>query len=117
MASNTSKRSDPSVYVEYQAKWSVQPTDGAGWIQRATEVANVLKTDAAAREKANKSPEAEVALLKSSGLLKVLGSAKYGGGAQPWDVAYRVIREVSKGDGYVTYSPCWARTHSESICF
>ncbi|EPE04437.1 thermophilic desulfurizing enzyme family protein [Ophiostoma piceae UAMH 11346] len=114
MSDTTPASSDPSIYAEYQSKWSTLPADSAGWIQRANDVADVLKTDAAAREKANKSPKAEVALLKHSGLLKVLGPAKYGGGAQPWDVAYRVIREIAKGDGSIGmllgYHLIWAAT-------
>lgn len=98
MATETFESSDPAVYQEYETKWSL-PKDEAGWIQRAKDVAKVLGQDAAAREKANKSPKAEVALLKHSGLLKALGPAKYGGGAQPWSVGYRLIREVAKGDG------------------
>jgi hypothetical protein len=92
---------DPAVYQEYESKWSTYPTDSEGWLQRARDVAAVLVVDAAAREKANKSPRAEVALLKHSGLLKLLGPKKYGGGEQPWSVGYKAIREVAKGDGYV----------------
>ena len=66
---------------------------------RDKDVAAVLEQDAAARERENKSPRAEVQLLKHSGLLKILGWAKYGGGEQPWSVAYRAIREVAKADG------------------
>lgn len=95
---------DPAVYAEYESKWATYPTDAQGWLERAREVAAVLSVDAAAREKANKSPKAEVALLKHSGLLKVLGPKKYGGGEQPWSVGYKVIREVAKGDGYVSSS-------------
>jgi hypothetical protein len=47
----------------------------------------------------NEPPKSQVSLLKSSGLLKVLGPVKYGGGGQTWDVGYKVIREVAKGDG------------------
>ncbi len=97
--------SDPAVYAEYESKWAALPEDADGWIQRARDVAAVLSVDAAAREKANKSPRAEVALLKHSGLTKVLGPKKYGGGEQPWSVAYRTIREVAKGDGYGFLSP------------
>lgn len=95
---------DPAVCAEYESKWATYPTDAQGWLERAREVAVVLSVDAAAREKANKSPKAEVALLKHSGLLKVLGPKKYGGGEQPWSVGYKVIREVAKGDGYVSAS-------------
>lgn len=96
--------SDPAVYQEYEAKWSTYPTDANGWLQRARDVATVLAADAAVREKANKSPKAEVALLKHSGLLRLLGPKKYGGGEQPWSVGYKAIREVAKGDGYVAPS-------------
>ncbi|KAH7628108.1 acyl-CoA dehydrogenase/oxidase [Sordaria sp. MPI-SDFR-AT-0083] len=93
--------SDPSIYQEYESKWSILPADSANWLQRAKDVAAVLAPDAAAREKANKTPRAEVALLKHSGLLKILGPKEYGGGEQPWSVAYQAIREVAKGDGSI----------------
>lgn len=101
MASNgsTIPATDPQVYEEFKTTWSTQPTNESEWIQRARHVAVVLAKDASTRERENKSPRAEVALLKHSGLLKVLGLKKYGGGEQPWSVAYKVIREVAKGDG------------------
>lgn len=90
---------DPAVYAEFASKWATLPGDEQGWLQRAKDVAAVLLVDAAAREKANKAPHAEVALLKHSGLTKILGPKKYGGGEQPWSVAYKTIREVAKADG------------------
>lgn len=99
MASESFASSDPAVYAEYEAKWSALPKDEEEWIQRAKDVADALKPDAAAREKENKSPKAEVALLKHSGLLKALGPAEYGGGGQSRAVGYRLVREVAKGDG------------------
>jgi alkylation response protein AidB-like acyl-CoA dehydrogenase len=90
---------DPAVYAEYQEKWSALPTDEAGWLQRAQDVADVLAVDAGQRDKENKSPRAEVALLKHSGLLKLLGPTKYGGGGQPWSVGYKAIRKVAEADG------------------
>lgn len=90
---------DPAVYDEYQSKWATLPTDRPGWIKRAQEVAAVLAVDAPLRERQNKSPRAEIALLKHAGVLKVLGATKYGGGGQPWSVGYKVIQEVAKGDG------------------
>ncbi|KXH68376.1 acyl-CoA dehydrogenase domain-containing protein [Colletotrichum salicis] len=105
---------DPKIYDEYQQKWSSFPTDEAAWLQRAKDVANVLAVDAAQRERENKSPRAEITLLKHSGLLKVLGWKKYGGGEQPWSVGYKVIREVSKGDGSIGmllgYHLLWSTT-------
>lgn len=90
---------DPAVYGEYEAKWSKLPENHDEWVARAREVAEVLAADIVKRDQENKSPRGEIALLKHAGLLKVLGSKKYGGGEQPWSVAYAVIREVAKGDG------------------
>ncbi|KAK4167001.1 acyl-CoA dehydrogenase/oxidase [Cladorrhinum sp. PSN259] len=106
--------SDPAVYQEYESKWATYPTDAQGWLQRAKEVAEVLSVDATTREKANRSPRAEIALLKHSGLLKLLGPKKYGGGEQPWSIGYKAIREVAKGDGSIGmllgYHLLWSRT-------
>lgn len=94
---------DPAVYASYEGKWATLPDSADAWIARAREVAEVLAQDVVQRDRDNKSPRAEVTLLKHAGLLKVLGPKKYGGGEQPWTVAYRAIREVAKADGYV---PC-----------
>lgn len=40
-------------------------------------------------------------LLKHSGLLKILGPTKYGGGEQDWDVACKVVRQLAQGDGSI----------------
>ncbi|TDZ30022.1 Dibenzothiophene desulfurization enzyme C [Colletotrichum spinosum] len=105
---------DPAVYAEFKSKWADPPADEAGWLRRAEDVAAVLARDAARRERENKSPRAEVALLKHSGLLKILGPEKYGGGGQPWSVGYRAIREVAKGDGslgmLLGYHLLWSTT-------
>ncbi|MEV7425527.1 acyl-CoA dehydrogenase family protein [Streptomyces sp. NPDC091212] len=85
------------------ADWTTlpTPTDAPGWIARATEVAAVLATDAAARDKAGETPYAEVRLLKDAGLVTLLGPAAHGGGGQDWTTAYRVVREVAKADGSI----------------
>ena len=102
MGSNAAKSlgTDPRVYDEYKVKWRDIPMSASDWVQRAVEVANVLAVDAGHRERENKSPRAEIALLKHAGLLKVLGSREFGGGGQPWSVAYKVIQQVARGDGY-----------------
>ncbi|PWY67616.1 thermophilic desulfurizing enzyme family protein [Aspergillus sclerotioniger CBS 115572] len=105
---------DPAVYDSYQAKWSSLPDTADAWLARAREVAQVLAQDAAQRDQENKSPRAEVVLLKHSGLLKLLGPKKYGGGEQPWDIGYKAIREVAKGDGSIGmllgYHLLWSTT-------
>ena len=92
---------DPAIYSEHHKGFeeSGLPTNPASWIQRAAQVSAILAEDVAIREKANKSPFAEISLLKSAGLTKLLGPTKYGGGGQGWDTAYKVIREIAKGDG------------------
>jgi alkylation response protein AidB-like acyl-CoA dehydrogenase len=92
---------DPTKYDVHHQTFtnSPIPQDSAGWVERAGQVAAILAEDIVVRDREQKTPVAEVSLLKSSGLLKVLGPAKYGGGGQSWDVAYKVIREVAKGDG------------------
>ena len=109
---------DPSIYDVHHKRFanSPLPFKADEWIQRAADVASILAEDAAVREKENKSPFAEVSLLKSSGLTKVLGPPKYGGGGQGWDIAYKVIREIAKADGslgmLLGYHLLWSWTSS-----
>lgn len=109
-------QSDPAVYGTHHKKFISEglPTSAEGWLQRAREVSEILAIDAAARDIENKSPRAEVSLLKSAGLLKVLGPKNIGGGGQDWEVGYKVIREVAKGDGslgmLLGYHLLWSTT-------
>ena len=94
---------DPIKYDVHHQTFSGHPLpkDVDSWLERASQVAKIFAEDAGPRGREQKAPTAEVALLKSSGLLKVLGPKEHGGGGQGWEVAYKVIREVAKGDGYV----------------
>ncbi|MYT71883.1 MULTISPECIES: acyl-CoA dehydrogenase family protein [unclassified Streptomyces] len=85
--------------VDWQARPA--PRSAEEWIARAAEVATVLATDAAARDRAAATPYAEVRLLKDSGLVTLLGPTEHGGAGQDWTTAYRVVREVSKADGSI----------------
>ncbi|MBO0839832.1 MAG: acyl-CoA dehydrogenase family protein [Sciscionella sp.] len=96
------------------ADWSSKPTPRTAdeWLRRASEVAAILAADAVERERANVTPHAEVALLKDSGLVTLLGPAEHGGGGQNWTTAYQVIREIASGDGsigqLIGYHYLWA---------
>ncbi|MFF1654042.1 acyl-CoA dehydrogenase family protein [Streptomyces sp. NPDC058255] len=90
-----------STVAPTQWKSAPAPKDPQGWIERAAEVAAVLATDAADRDRAGETPYAEVQLLKDSGLVTLLGPAQHGGGGQEWPTAYRVVREVAKADGSI----------------
>ncbi|WP_097887017.1 acyl-CoA dehydrogenase family protein [Streptomyces sp. st140] len=90
-----------STVAPTQWKTLPAPDSPAAWIERAAEVAAILATDAAARDKAGATPYTEIQLLKDSGLVTLLGPADHGGGGQDWTTAYRVIREVAKADGSI----------------
>ncbi|CZT52986.1 probable thermophilic desulfurizing enzyme family protein [Rhynchosporium secalis] len=107
---------DPLIYEIHHQKFISDglPSTAEEWIERARQVSDILAQDAPSRDIENKSPVAEVALLKSAGLLKVLGPKKYGGGGQDWAVGYKLIREVAKGDGslgmLLGYHLLWSTT-------
>lgn len=84
-------------------KWAREgtPTTPDGWIARARELRDIYALDDAARDRANKTPYDEIALLKASGLNRLMGPVEHGGGAGEWPLAYKVIREVSAGDGSI----------------
>lgn len=108
--------SNPSVYDAHHKDFQYKglPSGQAEWVERARAVAAILAQDAPQRDIDNKAPAAEISLLKSSGLLKVLGPKAYGGGGEPWDTGYKLIREVAKGDGSIGmllgYHLLWSTT-------
>jgi hypothetical protein len=108
--------SDPTIYTTHHQTFLTEglPSSPSAWLLRASHVSQIFALDAAARDIENKSPAAEISLLKSSGLLKVLGKKEYGGGGQTWEVGYKIIREVAKGDGslgmLLGYHLLWSTT-------
>lgn len=116
MAKAPRESTNPSVYDTHHARFGGEglPHGQTAWVERARKVAEILAQDAAQRDIANKSPLAEVSLLKSAGLLKVLGPTEYGGGGESWETGYKVIREVAKGDGslgmLLGYHLLWSTT-------
>ena len=107
---------DPNSYSSSFTKFNRDrfPSSSEAWVKRAREVAEILALDAPKRDIENKSPHAEIALLKSAGLLKVLGPKQYGGGGESWETGYKVIREVARGDGsmgmLLGYHLLWSTT-------
>jgi alkylation response protein AidB-like acyl-CoA dehydrogenase len=83
------------------SRWTTKPASPEDWLTRAREVATELALDAVERDRANKTPVAEVQLLKDSGLVTLLGPVDHGGAGQDWTTALRVIRAVSAGDGSI----------------
>ena len=107
---------DPSSYSSSISKFERErfPSSSEAWVKRSREVAEILALDAPKRDIENKSPVAEIGLLKAAGLLKVLGPKKYGGGGESWETGYKVIREVARGDGSIGmllgYHLLWSTT-------
>jgi alkylation response protein AidB-like acyl-CoA dehydrogenase len=83
--------------------WAAAPSPAtpADWVARAGEVAELLAVDAAARDRAGDTPYDEIALLKQSGLVTLLGPSAHGGGGQEWPTAYQVVREIAAADGSI----------------
>ncbi|GAB3520791.1 acyl-CoA dehydrogenase family protein [Arthrobacter monumenti] len=78
-----------------------RPKNPNEWLYRAQEVADILAVDAVERDRANETPRAEVELLKSSGLVTLLGPVEHGGGGQNWETVYKVIRIIARADGSI----------------
>ena len=68
---------------------------------RAEEVSTLLAVDAVARDRAGRTHHNEVALLRDTGLVTLLGPSAHGGGGQEWPTAYHVIREIAAADGSI----------------
>ncbi|KAF7892461.1 uncharacterized protein EAF01_010541 [Botrytis porri] len=75
--------SEDILYSDYHQKFqSAVPQNEEEWLSRASEISQILSKNAAKRDIDKKSPRHEVSFLKSSGMLKILGPKKYGGGAK-----------------------------------
>ena len=71
------------------------------WVSRAREVARLLSADAVERDRSDREPVEEVALLRSAGLPAALVPARFGGGGVSWETALAIVREVAKADGSI----------------
>lgn len=88
--------------IEAPAEWAEHtPSTPDAWLRRADEVRSILAETAVERDRANRTPYAEVRLLKDSGLVTLLGPSEFGGGGQHWRTAFQVVRTVSRGDGSI----------------
>ncbi|QIX02152.1 hypothetical protein AMS68_007669 [Peltaster fructicola] len=107
---------DPAVYEQHIKRFASEglPQGQDSWVERARQVAAILAQDGPTRDLENKSPRAEVALLKAAELTRILGPTRYGGGGEDWSTAYKVIRAVAAGDGslgmLLGYHLLWSTT-------
>lgn len=84
-------------------RWSElpRPETAEQWLARAEEVADILAADAVERDRANQPPHAEIQLLKSAGLVTVLGPKAFGGAELPWHVVSKIVRIIGRADGSI----------------
>ncbi len=84
-------------------RWSdlPRPETAEQWLARAEEVADILAADAVERDRANQPPHAEIQLLKSAGLVTVLGPKAFGGAELPWHVVSKIVRIIGRADGSI----------------
>jgi alkylation response protein AidB-like acyl-CoA dehydrogenase len=67
-------------------------------LKTVAELARELRATAAARERANVQPLAEIELLRQNSLLEALEPREFGGGGLSWPQALRIVREIASGD-------------------
>ncbi|CAN5647525.1 monooxygenase [soil metagenome] len=76
-------------------------TETAHWDGVAAEVAEALGQDALIRDRANQEPDAELKLLKESGLANLLIPAEFGGRGGHWSSAFRAVRILARTDASI----------------
>ncbi|MDX1891165.1 acyl-CoA dehydrogenase family protein [Mycolicibacterium sp. 050158] len=71
------------------------------WDGVATAVSRTLASDALARDRANQQPDAELKLLKESGLVDLLIPREHGGHGGHWSSALRAVRILARTDASI----------------
>jgi alkylation response protein AidB-like acyl-CoA dehydrogenase len=99
--------------------WSghADETELGHWKGVARSVADALAVDAPVRDKANRDPFAEVALLRESGLLNLLVPAEFGGAGGHWESAFAAVRIVASADGSIAQLLAYHYANQSSIAF
>ncbi|MGW6173969.1 acyl-CoA dehydrogenase family protein [Arthrobacter sp. NPDC055138] len=73
----------------------------AHWQQIAEGVAAVLSTDVLERDRRNADPQAEVELLRSSGLFNLIIPSEWGGEGGHWESALHAVRILARTDASI----------------
>lgn len=83
--------------------WTTLPdaAEHRHWDGVAADVAATLERDALDCDRANQQPDAELKLLKESGLATLLIPAQYGGGGGHWSTALRAVRILARADASI----------------
>ena len=97
-----------------------EPLDDAEtqrWDGVAAEVALALQHDVLQRDRANQQPDAELTLLKESGLANLLIPARFGGGGGHWSSALRAVRIIARTDASIAQILSYHYCNHASIVF
>jgi alkylation response protein AidB-like acyl-CoA dehydrogenase len=79
----------------------IDPSDP--YLATAARLTQEFAKDAIAGDQAGGRPDAQMARLKESGLLKLHIPKEYGGDGQPWSKVLRIVREFAKVDGSISH--------------
>lgn len=99
--------------------WTTLPTpdETARWDAVADEIGALLARDALARDRANADPEAELKLLKDSGLANLLIPREFGGGGGSWSAALRAVRILARHDASIAQILSYHYCNQAAIVF
>ncbi|MGN6778719.1 acyl-CoA dehydrogenase family protein [Rhizobium sp.] len=68
-------------------------------LAKAVELRDIFARDAIERDQSGGRPEAQIRLLKESGLVNLVIPKEFGGAGEPYSTAMRIVREFAKVDG------------------
>lgn len=99
--------------------WTTVPpaAEPAHWDTVAGEVGAALAQDALARDRANAQPDAELKLLKDSGLANLLIPVEYGGRGGHWSSGFRAVRILARSDASIAQILSYHLCNQASIVF
>ena len=99
--------------------WTTLPTDDETdrWDAVADETGRLLATDALARDRANAEPEAELKLLKDSGLANLLIPSQFGGHGGHWSTGLRAVRILARHDASIAQILSYHYCNQAAIVF
>ncbi|MFT4010653.1 MAG: acyl-CoA dehydrogenase family protein [Nocardioidaceae bacterium] len=107
------------VDAQRRTPWEGNPLaeESERWDSIASDVAKELGRDALDRDRARRLPDAELALLKESGLADLMIPAEYGGQGGHWGTAVRVVRILARTDASIAQVLSYHYFNQASIVF
>lgn len=73
------------------------------WLEAATSVRDILKADAAERDRAGNKPTDQIELLRDAGLLAIFVPRELGGGGAAWSEVASVVGAVAQADSSIAH--------------